>query len=76
MKNLENYGVQELSAKEAQNIDGGYDYLDWVSWPAGASGQDVGAGLYVLGANAVVAVANTGIAIANGVSAVWDWATS
>jgi hypothetical protein len=65
-----------LGAKEAVSIDGGYDYFDWVGWPEGASGQDVGAGLYVVGANVGVAVTNTGIAIANGASAAWDWVTS
>jgi hypothetical protein len=27
MKNLENFGVQELSAREIENIDGG-----WIRW--------------------------------------------
>ena len=65
MKNLENYGVQELNAKEVVSIDGGYEYIDWVSWPSGASGNNVGAGLYVAEANICVGIANAGIWIAN-----------
>ena len=76
MKNLQKFGVQELSSLEIENINGGIDYIDWVSWPEGASGQNVGAGLYVLAANVVVGVANAGIAVANGISDLWDWATS
>ena len=75
MKNLQKFGVQELSAFEMENINGGIDYIDFVSWPEGASGQSPGAGLYVLAANVVVGVANAGIAVANGVSALWSWAT-
>ena len=29
MKNLENYGVQELSAKEVVSVDGGNVFIDW-----------------------------------------------
>jgi hypothetical protein len=75
MKNLENFGVQELKAFEMENINGGIDYIDFVSWPEGASGQSVGAGLFVAGANVLIGVANAGIAVANGVSALWSWAT-
>jgi hypothetical protein len=31
MKNLENFGVQELKAFEMENINGGIDYIDFVS---------------------------------------------
>jgi len=37
MKNLDlnNYGVQELNAKEMRETDGGADAVDWVLWGAG-----------------------------------------
>jgi len=36
MKNLENYGVQEMNIKETTNIQGGYGLSGWF-WPAAAA---------------------------------------
>jgi len=36
MKNLENYGVQELDIKETANIQGGWAGSGWF-WPAAAA---------------------------------------
>lgn len=32
MKNLENYGVQELNAKEMENTNGGGRFAEFVGW--------------------------------------------
>jgi hypothetical protein len=74
MKNLENFGVQEMNAFEIENINGGTEYFDWVSFPPGSEGNAV-VGIFVAAGNVVVGVANAGIAVANGVSALWSWAT-
>jgi hypothetical protein len=38
MKNLENYGVLEMDAKEIRGIDGGFV---WYIWVAGAVAADI-----------------------------------
>jgi hypothetical protein len=64
MKNLQNYGVQELNAFEIENINGGTEYYDWFSFPPGGEGNAV-VGIAVAVGNAGVAVANAGIWIWN-----------
>ena len=61
MKNLENFGIQELNAKELININGGAEYADYV-W-SGTSNpiQYAGEAVY----NAGVSLYNAGVWVVN-----------